>query len=169
MGRRVLKVKKDTLNLTVAHPDHAYALAPHLREADKKEINAYYPDEDHGHVLQYGIETSDQCFTINYGKTIHGLWGHGSWTSGGPLPGVTGFIWMLTDEILFKRHSLALTRTARKVIFPQLDKVYGTYGNWVHSDNHVHLRWLLRAGFKDCGSSLINGNPFSLLLRSADV
>lgn len=169
MGRRLLKIKKDTLNLTAAHPDHAYALAPNLREADKREINAYYPDEDHGHVLQYGIETSDQCFTINYGKTIHGLWGHGNWSSGGPVPGSTGFVWMLTDDVAFRNHAVALTRTARKVIFPQLDKLYGTYGNWVHSENLVHLRWLLAAGFKDCGSSLINGNPFSLLLRSADV
>lgn len=167
MGRRVLKIKKDTLTLEAAHPDHAYALAPNLRDADKKEINAFYPEEDHGHVLQYGIETSDQCFCICYGKTIHGLWGHGNWATGGPVPGVMGFIWMLTDDLAFKRHRFALTRYARKVIFPLLDKMYGTYGNWVHTDNLVHIRWLLGAGFKNHGSTLINGNPFSLYLRCA--
>jgi hypothetical protein len=90
MGRRLLKKSKKVLNLVEAHPDHAYALAPHLRDADKLEIEAFFPDTDHGLVLQQGVETSDQCFTINFGNTIHGMWGHGRWSAGGPVPGDLG-------------------------------------------------------------------------------
>jgi hypothetical protein len=166
MGYCKVKKPKPVLNMVVAHPDYAYTLAPNLREADKKEIDAYYSDVDHGHVLQYGIETSDQCFGICYGDTLHGLWGHGNWSAGGPCCGGLGYIWMMTDDKLFDYHSLALTRYARKVIFPQLDDLYSTYGNWVHSENHVHIRWLLGAGFVRSAVTKVNDNPFSLYLRS---
>jgi hypothetical protein len=73
---------------------------------------------------------------------------------------------MMTDDKLFDYHSLALTRYARKVIFPQLDDLYSTYGNWVHSENHVHIRWLLGAGFVRSAVTKVNDNPFSLYLRS---
>lgn len=169
MGRKLLKVSPTELNLTPAHPDHAYALAPHLREADKREIDAYYPDIDHGIVLEDGVNSSDQCFTICTGDTIHGLWGHGVWGTGGPVPGDLGYIWMMTDDQVFTTHAIQITRVARKQIFPQLDNLYAAYGNWVHSANLVHIRWLLGAGFKQTSQSSINGQPFSLYLRCATL
>jgi hypothetical protein len=76
---------------------------------------------------------------------------------------------MLTDESIFKTHKLALTRFARKVVFPRLDELYSIYGNWVHSENLVHVRWLLGAGFQRSASTLVNGHPFSLYLRCPNL
>lgn len=150
-----------------AHPDYGYALAPSLREADKREISATFPGVDHGYILEEGIKSSDMCFAICEQHTIRGLWGHGCWSAGGTQPGDMGYVWMLTDGELFKRHRIKMTRMARSIIFPALDKTYSSYGNWVHSKNLVHVRWLLGAGFKMHAHHKVNGEPFSLYLRCA--
>ena len=162
--------KKWKLSVEQAHPDHAYALAPHIREADRQEAMCHFPDEnvDMGDLLALSVATSHQAFTIsdNEGK-IHGLWGHGPWLEAHAPQGV-GNIWLVSDDVLFKKYPKTMTWAARKQIFPMLDKTYAMYGNLVASFNLVHARWLLRSGFHRAGGSVFyGGQPFSLYLRTA--
>lgn len=61
-----------------------------------------------------------------------------------PLPG-HGLIWLLgTDECA--RHGLTLTRGARLWI-PWLSQGWHQIGNYVHAENHVHVRWMEALGF----------------------
>lgn len=149
-----------------ALPDHAYALAPHLREMDKLEIACTYPEHPPAEALRYGIETSEQAFTVvTADNKLHGLWGHGRWGCG-PAAGDMGYIWLVSDDALFTHHKKAVTRFARDVFFPALDRLYTSgYGNLVHSKNIVHLRWLSALGFNAIRRVDVHGHPFSLMMR----
>lgn len=156
------------LMLEMAHPDHAYTLAPSLREIDKFEIKASFPDNEIADSLCYGIETSSEAYSIStMDNKIHGLWGHGNWM-GGPIQGDMGFVWMVTDDALFKHHAKHMTAVARKVIFPGLDTMYPAgYGNLVYAKNSVHLRWLSSCGFNAMGTWPVGPHPFTLMVRKS--
>lgn len=156
------------LQMEPAHPDDGFALGPSLRDMDKEELRLTWngPD-DLGLMLSKSIEVSDEAFTISTieDNVIHGVWGHGMWESGAVRKGM-GYIWMLTDDTLFAEHALAMTSYARKQIFPYMDVTYPMYGNFVMSKNLVHVRWLTRSGFKRTVNTDINGEAFSLYLRT---
>lgn len=157
------------LILGEAHPDHGYTLAPHVRKADRIEAQLMFtPSKDMGDLLAWSIESSDQAFTIcDEDNVLRGLWGHGSWTPGVSPEGL-GFVWLVSDDTLFTKYALTMTREAREVIFPGLDILYPIYGNLVADFNTVHSRWLQRAGFKKSSQAQFhNGHKFNLFLRSA--
>lgn len=132
-----------------AHPDDAFALAPSLRDVDKKELLLTWDgSDDVGELLHKSAEVSHVTYTISdTDGRIHGMWGHGPWVSGPVRPGL-GYVWLVSDHELFDKHGIAMTRHARKTVFPFLDRTYSAYGNFVLSENLVHARWLLRGGFK---------------------
>ena len=159
------------LQMEQAHPDDGFALGPSLREHDAEELALTWTGTDAslGHMLAQSIEVPQYAYTISTieDNVIHGVWGHGMWESGAVKAGM-GYVWMLTDEILFRDHPLSMTSFARNNIFPDLDNIYPMYGNFVMSKNLVHCRWLAHSGFKDTLRSPINGVPFTLYLRKGN-
>ena len=119
--------------------------------------------------LMHSIEFSDKSFSIfDEAGAIHGFWGHGC------LEAATermseGYVWLLSDDILFTRYPIAITRIARDLIFPILDEEYTQYGNSVMSSNHVHLDWLHSNGFKCTGTSTHKGVQFSTMKRGRNL
>lgn len=150
-----------------AHPDDAYALAPHLREVDRKELLlAWEGSDDVAQLLSISAEVSDISYTITDDQgRIHGMWGHGHWVNG-PVSSGLGYVWLVSDYELFEKHAITMTGYARRVIFPYLDRIYGAYGNFVLSENLVHARWLLRGGFKRVAPVGMFGESWGLYLRS---
>ena len=156
------------LQMEPAHPDDGFALAPSLRELDKEELRLTWSgSDDLGLMLSRSIEVSHEAFTISTieDNVIHGVWGHGAWESGSVRTGL-GYVWMLTDDALFRDHAVAMTSYARKKVFPYLDVTYPMYGNFVMSRNLVHVRWLTRSNFSRVNTTDINGESFSLYLRN---
>ena len=155
------------LYMQTALPDHAYALAPHIRPVDRLEVACSYPGVSVGDALRDGISSSEEAFVVasEGDNTIRGLWGHGLWGCGAQA-GDLGFVWFVSDETVFKMNAKTITRFARKVIFPQLDVVYPDgYGNFVHKTNSVHLRWLSACGFNARGLWKIGGEDHVLMFR----
>jgi hypothetical protein len=166
MDFKAPETHKTRLIVEEALPDHAYALAPHLRQVDKLEVECTWPGIPVEEALRYGVETSEQAFTVvTPDNKLHGLWGHGPWGCG-PASGDMGYVWLVSDDILFKHHRKAITRFARDVFFPALDRLYTSgYGNLVHSKNSVHLRWLSALNFNALRRVDVHGQPFSLMMR----
>lgn len=150
-----------------AHPDDAFALGPAIRAVDKKELHlGWEGSDDTSTLLSTCIEVSDVAYSISdKSGTIHGLWGHGHWVQG-PVHAGLGYVWMLTDYELFDKYAVTMTKYARRVVFPYLDRTYGSYGNFVLSENLVHARWLLRGGFKRAAPVNMFGESWGLYLRS---
>lgn len=152
-----------------AHPDHAYTLGPHIREADVHEMRLVYEGQhEPSRLLEHSIEVSDEAFVIyDDDGQLHGVWGHGQWTDGAVRAGM-GYVWMVSDDELFSDFALLMTRKARNVIFPYLDTLYPLYGNFVHSKNLLHCRWLLGARFRNVSQATFSNEPFSLYLRTTN-
>lgn len=153
--------------MQAAHPDDAYALAPSLRPVDKRELElAWDGSEDIGDLLAASVEMSGVTYSITDDTgVIHGMWGHGDWVSGPTRAGM-GYVWLLSDEALFREHAITMTGYARRVVFPYLDRRYSAYGNFLLAENLVHIRWLLGANFKRAAPATIGGEAFSLYLRT---
>jgi len=79
-----------------------------------------------------------------------------------------GYVWLVSDDELFSDFALLMTRKARNVIFPYLDTLYPLYGNFVHSKNLLHCRWLLGARFRNVSQATFSNEPFSLYLRTTN-
>jgi len=83
-----------------AHPDHAYTLGPHIREADVHEMRLVYEGQhEPSRLLEHSIEVSDEAFVIyDDDGQLHGVWGHGQWMTGlcGPAWATSG--WCLTTS-----------------------------------------------------------------------
>jgi len=150
----------------MSHPDDAFALAPALRDVDKKELTLTWDGSaDVGELLQKSVEVSDVTYTISdTDGRIHGIWGHGPWLSGPVRPGL-GYVWLVSDDELFRKHGIAMTRHARNTVFPFLDRTYSAYGNFVLSENLVHARWLLRGGFKRVAPVQLFNESWGFYLR----
>lgn len=155
------------LRLQEAHPDDAFVIGNQLRAADTEEINLVAPFDGctTSEALADSIECSDECFAIldNHHRLL-GFWGHGSWLLSGPESN-EGFIWLVSTDELFARFPKELTRLARDTFFPQLDRMYSSYGNMVLHNNTVHIKWLASLGFKLHGSHKIRGETFYNLMR----
>lgn len=176
MGHTVQQQEQNTLTMERAHVDHAYALAPHLREADKFEFSCNFSEAfpDVASMLVQGLEETAvsvgaDAYTICDGDgRILGMWGHSPWES--PLFKLpVGAVWLCSTDELFERFPILMTRLAREQVFPRLDKIYSAYGNLVHSGNIVHVRWLASAGFKTISRTQRGGESFSLMLRNPNV
>ena len=118
-----------------------FSLAPRLREADLKELNALSarpPVES----LMSGFLYSTPCYTgVDDKGLVLGM--------GGCAPldkeANTASIWFLGAEELF-HHKTSFLRLSRKCL--ELSSApYDLVCNVVHADNDVHIRWLQWLGF----------------------
>jgi hypothetical protein len=118
----------------------ADALAPHLRLADRREIEAALgmPPVP---VLLHGVRVSDPCHAVVHGATLLALFG--------VVPVAhspeTGSVWLLASEE-FAAHPCAIVRSSKEWI-TRLHERYRVLFNYVDARNEVHLRWLRWCGF----------------------
>jgi hypothetical protein len=159
------------LILTKAHPDDAYIIGNYLRDEDTQELNLVCPTDGSttGDQLRESIESSDECWAIlDNTRSLLGFWGHGAW----PLDSADsrqGYVWLVSTDVLFTRYPKEMTRLARDTFFPQLDRIYSSYGNAVLHTNDVHLRWLASLDFELKGVCLVRGEEFYKLMRTQNV
>lgn len=162
----IRKYNLGPLVIEKAHPDHAFALYPSLRDVDKAEIRLASSEGQMGSErLAEAIKTSDKAFTISdtHGF-IHGLWGHGKLRHRN-RGNIGGYVWLVSDNYLMEKHGRLITRIARDYVFPKLDTKYSAYGNAVLSSNQVHRDWLTSAGFDERMSYIYKHRKFTLLIR----
>lgn len=119
--------------------EDASAIAPHLREADKKEITAI-SGVNHTQALLYSILSSDSYTACLPDCTPIAVFGVGDGE-----PEEFGIPWMVgTDQML--RYRKPLIKDARKWV----DSYRGRYRvlcNYVDARNRIHIRWLQHIGF----------------------
>ena len=176
MGHPSNRPTSHQLDIIPAHPDAAYWWADHMREADVDELlfTGQDPLKTPAQMLESTMSIHEPNFLLVDGDdVIHGMWGHGPWPKaddGPPTP--DGFIWLVSDDVLFEKHPVEMTRRMRFEILPALldgEGLYKSVGNFVHSENEVHLRWLQAAGFSARYTAEFGGATFILMSIKADV
>lgn len=173
MGHQIQRQASPTLDIIDGHPDMAYTLASSLREADKKEVLAVYDiDPDNlAHALadsiQLAIKEDGHVHGIVSGvgedKRLIGLFGYGDFSTDRLYP--NGCIWLVSTDELFEKHALTTTKIFIRYLLPQLLLKYGSVGNYVLAENHVHIDWLTMCGFRKEHTRVIGKEPFILMRR----
>jgi len=118
----------------------ADALAPLLRPADRREIEAALAMSP-AVVLRHGVWASDPCYAIVEEEAVLALFG--------VVPAArnpeAGSVWLLASEG-FATHGLVIARWSKAWV-AKLHERYRVLGNYVDARNEVHLRWLRWCGF----------------------
>lgn len=140
------------LEVVPATPLHVRLLAPHLRNADRVELEHGSGETPTG-ALTRGLAVSSESFTVLAPEgpiCIFGIC---------PVEGGAG-VWLLGSDGI-KTHYREFARRSRG-IWEALARRYGTLYNLIHPENKLHLRWLqwLGAEFGDPCPHPISGEPF---------
>jgi len=123
-----------------ARPEHALALAPVLRPADRAEVRASDGLSPLA-ALELSLRLSDEAYVGLLGGEVAALFG----VRRASLVGRQGIPWLLTGAAV-ERHPKAFVKSSRSV----LDVWRGDYArlsNWVDARHDQALRWLARLGF----------------------
>jgi hypothetical protein len=124
-----------------ARPEDVASLAPRLRDADRREIQAFSgrePVEE----LRRGLSLSDPaCALVDEADVPLALFGA---APARDRPGV-GFVWLLAAPEAVRRR-VAFLRLSREWV-ARLQERYPVLTNCVDARNTVHLRWLAWCGF----------------------
>jgi hypothetical protein len=151
------------------YPDMAWILGNSLRKADKRELQALsaYPDLPVPAQLQISLESTPYPFYgIETDGALQGVFGVEPW----PGCDSMGAVWMLSTDGLFHRHAKSVHRLARDYFIPEALRKYRVIGNYVHSKNLAHLRWLKRLGFtEDHQIQTARGETFIMMQRSSSI
>lgn len=118
--------------------DDAFELAPRLREADRRELDAQ-GRPDHDVVLAESIAMSEEVYAFVHDSEVHAVFGV---VDGGDH----GVPWMLGSDMLFNQ-SRQLVTLPQQYLKRWLAR-YGLLQNMVHAENHRSIRWLKRIGFE---------------------
>lgn len=118
--------------------EDASKIAPHLRDADKREIIASSGADIEQAILSSIVTSVAHSVILPDGRLIC-IFGIGDDTMGGGIP------WMIgTDDMI--KHRKALIKDAREWIDYQLD-IYSYLWNYADARNTIHLQWLRHMGF----------------------
>lgn len=141
-----------------ASTNHVEYVSSNLRDADRLELSVASTnnksDKDN---LQHCVDISYKCRTLLY--------------KGEPffIYGITndGFVWAMgTDRIL------ECKKEFYKVSLGEVDWLHEDFeviGNYVHSENSLHINWLKRIGFEGFTPFEINKNKFYKFWRYKNV
>lgn len=120
--------------------EHAVTMAPHIREADLREIRALCgPDADPLQELIRGILQSDVIKAALLDGEPVAIFGVAR------IDDIAGAIWMLGTDGLLNMPGI-FARRSRKWV-NSLQEPYPILTNVVHWKNVVHHRWLWWCGF----------------------
>jgi len=128
------------IHVRLAEDSDADALAPRLRAADRREIEAAL-GMDQTVVLRHGVRASDPCHAVVVGGAVVALFGV---VPSARSPEI-GSVWLLASEA-FAAHAFFIVRSS-KVWIPKLHERYRVLTNFVDARNEVHIRWLRWCGF----------------------
>jgi hypothetical protein len=126
----------------VRHAEHrdADALAPRLRPADRRELEAALGMSPTT-VLRHGVRASDPCHAVDQDGTVIALFGV---VPSARSPEI-GSVWLLASEE-FAAHASLIVRSSN-VWLATLHERYRVLTNFVDARNEVHVRWLRWCGF----------------------
>jgi hypothetical protein len=128
------------IHIRPAEPTDADALAPRLRPADRREIEAAVRMNPTV-VLYRGVQASNPCHAVVADGTVIALFGVVPITR---LP-ETGAVWLLASEDFAARPSFIVRSS--KAWLAKLHERYRVLTNYVDARNEVHIRWLRWCGF----------------------
>jgi len=153
------------IHVRPAYPADADALAPRLRPADLRELDAALALPP-ATVLQHGVRASNPCQAIVHHESVLGLFGV---VPSARNPEV-GAVWLLGSEE-FASRPLFIARWS-KVWIAKLHERYRVLGNYVDARNEVHIRWLRWCGFafvRKIERFGVQGIPFYEVRREREV
>lgn len=141
------------LKVRLATLEDVHSLAPRLREADLREIEANGRETALESLLA-GFNSPDPTYVaVDENDVPHIIFG----THPSPEE-FLGIVWMMaTDSI--KDHWVQVLRETK----PWVNKLRGRYkllANAVHKDNTLHIKWLRWAGFNFLQEFTVNGHTF---------
>lgn len=170
MGHSIQREVSPGLVLKKGHPDDAYVIGNRLREADVVELQAVtkLPGYPVAVQLQAALEDCTRIFgsLCDHEGVLHGMAGAEPWDA---EEWADAYIWLLGTPSLFGDHKKFLHRYMRETLLPALDRSWESTGCLVWENNHVHLRWLKRHGYKTIREQQVNGHRFLFLKRSRNV
>ncbi|MDQ3684467.1 MAG: hypothetical protein M3430_02535 [Acidobacteriota bacterium] len=130
------------VQVRLAKPEDAAALATRLRVADREEIKAAVGEEPRV-VLERSVSWSDPCCAVVNGEAAPiALFGAVPEANDPDL----GIVWLLASDELIKHHFF-VARNSRAWV-AELHQRYRVLWNCVDARNEVHIRWLKWCGFK---------------------
>lgn len=146
--------------------EDADLLAAHIREADRREVEAL-TNLPLDMILRQGIKKCDTCFSAFSPEgdllTIFGVSPHIE-------DDTIGIVWLLGTHDLYKIHYRFL-RESHTWLNKLFGDKYRALTNWVDKRNTLHLRWLDWLGFQALQEQPIGKNqePFIEVLKLKDV
>ena len=129
---------------------NAIALAPNLREIDKRECKVL-----HGVTPEVGLKLSLAASMLSYTAFDRkdepiGMFGVGR----------DGAVWCVsTDAIYEPAVTLHFLRNSRFWI-DRFHETYPLLWNHIHAENHLHIKWLQWLGFTFIRRFTVKGEPF---------
>jgi hypothetical protein len=129
------------IHVRPADPADADALAPRLRAADRRELEATLGRVSPSVVLRRGVEASDPCFAVVASGAVVALFG--------VVPTArdreVGSVWLLGSDDFAARPAFIVRSS--KAWLATLHERYRVLVNHVDARNEVHIRWLRWCGF----------------------
>ena len=127
------------LELLPARTEHAYQLAPHMKQADREEVKAASGLEPL-EVLLKSLELSEKAYAILAGDEVIALGGLV------PLTQEIGIPWALTSDkiTLYPKQFCKLT----KGLIQEFHQNYPMLTNFCDARNTKTIRWLKWCGFQ---------------------
>lgn len=140
------------MTVRLATEADALSLAPRLRQADLREIEAQKCDPKE--TLLLGVRSPDPTYVaVDQDDVPHIIFG----TAPSPEP-VLGFVWMMASPAI-RRCWVRLLRETPLWI-DRMAENYEVLANAVHSKNEVHIKWLKWAGFVFLRKITVFGEDF---------
>jgi hypothetical protein len=156
------------VDIVPATEEHARALAPRMRLADRLEVEAtggYTPLE----ALLFSLERSEVARAALFDGEVACMWGVAPLRRSAVL-GRVGVAWLLTSDLV-ERHPRAFWRGCRAEL-PRLLARFDVLTNAMDCRNLVALRWGWRIGFRFARPETfgVEGLPFSRFsIRKEDL
>ena len=139
------RLEKQNVSIRDADECDCAWVAKHMRKADITEVfraSGWGPLE----ALDHALEVSARCMSLVVDDAAIAIFGISSSTVGRfGHEGEYGAIWMLGTDQLVKKQKIMMQLA--KPLIVVLSEGYVAIGNYVDSENTVHIAWLKRMGF----------------------
>ncbi len=154
------------IQIVPATPEHAIALAPKLRQADKDEVFAsggHTPER----ALVMSVNVSDVAWTALLDGEPEIMWGASSYDYSPREDHLMGIVWLLSSDRMYEIPGRFIEESHNYV--SKMFETFDTLFNYVHAENTKSRAWLRRLGFQDYGAEENyngRGETFHLFARS---
>jgi hypothetical protein len=135
------------IEVVQADARHIPEMAPHLRQADLKELKASGSTPVAG--LSHSLETSSKAFSVLLDGEPIAMFGVSPMDSQGVL---VGALWLMGTPGIEQIRYQFLRES--KQWLAEIADGYDFLANYVHEDNHLHIRWL-----RWLGAAMLRRNP----------